>query len=383
MRTRTLWVPALLTTGLVLTACGGPGQESSEEDKDAIEVADALVVTYDGGLYVLDGNTLEVEQDIPLEGFNRLNPAGDDRHVLVSTSTGFRVLDATAAHLTDDEFPAAEAGHVVNHADTTVLFADGSGEVTLFDPQDLGDGLPEAETYTTEHPHHGVAVQTETGELVVTLGDEESRSGIQVLDADRNEIARSEECPGVHGESTAANEAIVVGCENGVLIYRDGAITKVDSPDEYGRIGNTRGHDDSPFILGDYKVDPEAELERPERVSIIDTETGELRLLDVGASYSFRSLARGPQGEGLLLGTDGALHVIDMADAEVTRSIPVTAAWEEPLEWQQARPTVFVREGTAYVTEPATSKLFAVDLATGEVTAETDLPNPANELTGI
>jgi DNA-binding beta-propeller fold protein YncE len=382
MRTRTLWAPTLLAAGLALTACGGPADNSSEKDQ-SVEVADAVVVTYDGGLYVLDGKTLEVVEDLPLEGFNRLNPAGDGRHVLVSTSTGFRVLDATAADLTEDEFPAAEAGHVVNHAGTTVLFADGSGEATLFDPNDLGDGLPETETYTSEFPHHGVAVQTETGELIVTLGDEESRSGIQVLDADRNEVARNEQCPGVHGESAAANDTIVVGCENGVLIYREGAITKVDSPDPYGRIGNTRGHDDSPFILGDYKVDPDAELERPERVSIINTETGELRLLDVGASYSFRSLARGPNGEGLLLGTDGALHVIDMATAQITQSIPVTAAWEEPLEWQEARPSVFVRDQTAYVNDPAASKLYAVDIASGEVTAEADLPNPANEMTGI
>jgi hypothetical protein len=382
MKTRALWVPSLVTTGLLLAACGGPAAEEASE-QDSVQVDDAVVVTYDGGLYVLDGTTLEVLADLPLEGFNRLNPAGDGRHVLVSTSTGFRVLDATAADLSDDEFAAAEAGHVVNHAGTTALFADGSGEVTLFDPQDLGDGLPETETFTTEHPHHGVAVQNESGELLVTLGDEETRPGVQILDADRNEVARSEECPGVHGESAAANDTIVVGCENGVLIYRDGVITKVDSPDAYGRIGNTRGHDESPYILGDYKVDPEAELERPERVSIINTETGELTLLDVGASYSFRSLARGPQGEGLLLGTDGALHVIDMASAAITRSVPVVGAWEEPLEWQEARPSVFARGGTAYVNDPVASKLYAVDIASGEITAETDLPKPANEMTGV
>ncbi|GAA1659454.1 zinc metallochaperone AztD [Glycomyces endophyticus] len=384
MRIRTLWVPSLLSAGLVLAACGGPAADTAEEaGADAVEVDDALVATYDGGIYVLDSETLEVVQDLPLEGFNRLNPAGDGRHVLVSTPTGFRVLDAAAAALSDDEFPAAEAGHVVTHAGVTVLFADGSGEVTLFDPQELGDGLPEHETYTTEHPHHGVAVELANGELLVTLGTEESRSGIAVLDADRNELTRSEECPGVHGESAAANEAIVVGCEDGVLVYRDGAITKVASPDPYGRIGNSRGHEESPLVLGDYKVDPEAELERPERVSIIDTETAELTLVDVGTSYSFRSLARGPEGEGLLLGTDGALHVIDMEQAAVTASFPVIDAWEEPLEWQEARPTVFVRGDTAYISDPAAQRLLAVDIATGAVTAEAALPAPANELTGV
>nr|WP_197717017.1 zinc metallochaperone AztD [Glycomyces terrestris] len=381
MRIRTLAAPTLAAAGLLLAACSAPAEEAADEA--AVEVNDPVVVTYDGGMYVLDGETLEVAKDIPLEGFNRLNPAGDDRHVLVSTSTGFRVLDAVGAELTDDEFAAPEPGHVVNHAGVTVLFSDGAGEVTVFDPQELGDGLPETQTYTTEHPHHGVAVQLANGELLVTHGDEETRTGIQVLDAERNEIARSEDCPGVHGESAAMDETVVVGCENGVLVYRDGAITKVASPDAYGRIGNTRGHEESPYILGDYKVDPEAELERPERVSIIDTETGELRLLDVGTSYSFRSLGRGPAGEGLLLGTDGALHVIDMASAAVVDSIPVVAAWEEPLEWQEARPNLFVRGDIAYVTEPASSKIFAVDLTTGEVAAEAELPNPANEMTGV
>ena len=48
-------------------------------------------------------------------------------------------------------------------------------------------------------------------------------------------------------------------------------ISKVDSPDGYGRIGNQAGTEASPYVLGDYKTDKDAELERPTRVSIIDT----------------------------------------------------------------------------------------------------------------
>ncbi|MFC7329092.1 zinc metallochaperone AztD [Marinactinospora rubrisoli] len=373
---------ALAALCLTATACGDASGEGGAEEAAATEVAGPLVATYDGGILVIDGQTLDVVEDIPLDGFNRLNPAGDGRHVLVSTSTGFRVLDATGARLTDDEFPAPEPGHAVRHAGRTVLFSDGTGEITVFDPADLGDGLPETETHTTEHPHHGVALVLENGEMVVTLGDEENRPGIQVLDAERQEIARNEECPGVHGEAAAMNEAVVVGCEDGVLVYADGEITKVDSPDEYGRIGNQAGHEDSPYVLGDYKTDPDAELERPERVTVVDTEDGGLELVDLGASYSFRSLGRGPGGEGLVLGTDGALHVIDMESAEVTDSFPVIGEWTEPLEWQDARPTLYVRDDTAYVTDPGERRLYAVDIASGEVREETELPAAPNEITG-
>ncbi|WP_017559016.1 zinc metallochaperone AztD [Nocardiopsis baichengensis] len=373
---------ALAALGLTAASCGTGGGDGGG-GQAASEAADALVATYDGGIFVLDGQTLEVVEDIPLEGFNRLNPAGDGRHVLVSTSTGFRVLDAAGAELTDAEFEAPEPGHVVRHAGSTVLFSDGAGEVTVFDPADLGDGLPEAETHTTDHPHHGVAVVLENSEMVVTLGDEEERTGVQVLDADREEIERNEECPGVHGEATARDEAVVIGCEDGVLVYRDGALTKIDSPDDYGRIGNQAGHEGSRYVLGDYKTDPDAELERPERVTVLDTAEGGLELVDLGTSYSFRSLGRGPDGEGLILGTDGALHVIDPESAEVTDSHPVIGEWSEPLEWQEPRPTLFVRGGTAYVTDPGEKRLYAVDIASGEVQEETELPEASNEITGI
>jgi outer membrane protein assembly factor BamB len=364
---------------VLLSACGTA--DSAESPRP--NVSEPIVATYDGGIYVMDGRTLEVATDLELEGFNRINPAGDDRHVLVSTSTGFRVLDAAGSTLTDVEFAGDKPGHVVRHAGRTVLFADGTGEVTVFDPTTLGDGKPETETYTTEEPHHGVAIQLENGELVLTLGTEEERVGIAVLDENQREIVRSEECPGVHGEATAQDEAVVIGCEDGVLIYRDGTITKVTSPTAYGRIGNQAGTDSSPIVLGDYKQDPDAELERPEQISLIDTSTGTLKLVDLGTSYTFRSLARGPAGEALVLGTDGQLHVIDPVSAQVTRTIPVTDPWTEPLEWQEARPAIFVRGGTAYVSDPNKKELYSIDLTSGEKLATVTLPKAPNELSGV
>lgn len=378
MRLSTLTTVAL--SAAVLGGCATPASDAEEPGK---QVTEPVVATYDGGVYVLDGTTLKTAADLKLSGFNRVNPAGDDRHVLVSTSTGFRVLDATGARLTDVEFEGDKPGHVVRHAGRTVLFADGSGEVTAFDPAQLGDGEPETDVYTTGEPHHGVAIELANSELVITLGTEEERTGIAVLDEQRKEITRNEDCPGVHGEATARDETVVVGCENGVLIYRDGEITKVESPTPYGRIGNQAGSDDSPVVLGDYKQDKDAELERPEQVSLIDTATGALKLVDLGTSYTFRSLARGPAGEALVLGTDGHIHVLDPVAGTVTRTIPVIGSWTEPLEWQEPRPAIFVRGGTAYVSDPGTKQLHAVDLETGEKQATVTLPEIPNELSGV
>ncbi len=372
---------ALAAGTLVLTACGsGSNAPQGGPAPAPANVAEPIVLTYDGGLYVLDGTTLAVAADLPLPGFNRINPAGDDRHVMVTTGSTFRVLDAVGATFTDTTFPAEKPGHVVRHANRTVLFADGTGEVTIFDPQELGEGAPKTETHRTPQPHHGVAVQLANGELVTTVGNAETRSGIVVLNAARTEIARNEDCPGVHGEAAAQGEAVVVGCQNGVLVYKGGTITKIVSPTPYGRIGNQAGSDASPITLGDYKQDKDAELERPTQVSLIDTRTNSLKLVDIGTSYTFRSLARGPQGEGLVLGTDGRIHVIDPMAGTVTRTIPVLDAWQEPLEWQQPRPALFVRQGTAYVIDPGKKQIHAIDIASGTKKVTGSLAGTPNEV---
>ncbi|MGJ3190933.1 zinc metallochaperone AztD [Paenarthrobacter sp. FR1] len=412
-------IAAVGLSALLLTACAAPGGSagnaneaspsatSKPSPKEAGAPTPRLVYTHDAGIAVLDATSLKQVGTAEMSGFNRLNPAGDGRHVFVSTGDSFRLFDAGAwtephgdhSHhyvsdpkLTDLAFEADKAGHVVLHAGKTVLFNDGSGKVESYETSALAaaveDGkLPATDTYVTPEAHHGVAVELEDGKLLVTLGNEESRTGIAVLSTgkgqDRKEIVRNEDCPGVHGEAVAAGEAVVVGCEDGMLIYKDGIITKVASPDAYGRLGNQAGSEKSPVILGDYKVDKAAKPERPTRISLVNTEAAAMQLVDIGTSYSFRSLGRGPSGEALVLGTDGGLRVIDPLSGAVTSTIPVVAAWEESATWQDPRPTLFVQGSTAFVTEPATSTIHAVDLKTGKVAKSAKVDHVPNELTGV
>ncbi|MFJ3971083.1 zinc metallochaperone AztD [Streptomyces parvus] len=381
----------VVAASMALTACGGNGNDDTpggaepkkQKSSEAAAVGNPIVASYDGGLYVLDGETLKLAKTIELPGFNRVNPAGDKEHVVVSTDSGFRVLDATRQEFTDAEFKGAKPGHVVRHGGKTVLFTDGTGEVNVFDPADLSDGKkPDGRTYTSAKPHHGVAIELVGGELVTTLGTEEKRTGALVLDKDNKEIARAENCPGVHGEAAAQGEVVGFGCEDGVLLYKDGEFTKVDAPGDYARTGNQAGSDASPILLGDYKTDPDAELERPTRISLIDTRTAKMKLVDLGTSYSFRSLARGPHGEALVLGTNGVLHVIDPETGKVEKKIEAVGDWTEPLDWQQPRPTLFVRDHTAYVSDPGKRQLHAFDLESGEKQASVTLPKGTNELSG-
>ncbi len=403
-RPRPLPLLALLgAAALPLAACAAPDAQDAATDAATTAAAPTeeaankprLVITYDGGLQVLDATTLEVVSDIPLAGFNRVNPAGDERHALVSTTGGFQVLDLGVwgephgdhAHyyssdpaLLDVTYPAEVPGHVVPHHGLTVLFDDGTGEVDVVDSGAIAEG-DVLNRYTTPAAHHGVAVQLSDGSLFVTDGTEDERRSVRVLDSDGEVITGSDDCPGVHGETVAEHEAVVVGCEDGALFYHKGEIVKLSSPDGFGRIGNLRGVEDSDLVLGDYSTNPEGgDLTQ---VAIIDIHDETLDVVDLGVEYTFRSLARDDEGNGLVLADDGRLHVLDLEEGTVTRSIEVIDAWDVPEEWQLPRPTLVMLDGSAYVTDPATQRILAVDVETGEVWAEGSLDVAPNEIVGV
>jgi hypothetical protein len=378
-------VAAVATAGLLLTACASTPATPPESAEPEAEASGRVALTYDGGIYLLDAASLELEADITLSGFNRLNPAGDGTSVLVSTSTGFRVLDTVSAELTALEFDAPTPGHVVRHGDKTILFSDGTGDAIIYDSASLlatkGE-LPETEVVASETAHHGVAIELEDGTLLSTLGDSESRSGVRALDAGREEFLRSEDCPSVHGEGAAENEVAVFGCSDGVLVYDDGEFTKIAAEDVYGRTGNQYVSETSTLTVGDYNSDPDSEGYLLSELVITDTAAKASRVVDLpdGVEYTWRGVARGPDDLAYVLAADGAIHVLDPETGELGESFPVIEAWEGPAEWQDAHPALVVVDGIGYVTEPASNGIHVVDLATGEVVASATLDATPNEI---
>lgn len=385
---------------------GGDGAGAAESPaSDRTEVgalSPRIVLADEGGVVTLDSDDGSVLDETPVEGYVRLNPAGDGRHVAVSASDAVTMYDTgllAQGHgdhfhyyvqdpsLTDLSVEAPHPGHVVPHGDRTAIFADGTGEITLFDPTALGDGeLDVLEETATEDPHHGVAVPLSDGGLLTTQGTEDARSTVQVLDADGKVVAETDDCPGVHGEAAAqpteSGDVISLGCENGSVIYRDGEFHKVAIEGDYQRSGNQKGHGDSPIVLADHKVEaePAGGIERPTEIALIDTRDATQQLVDLGSPYWFRSLDRGPDGEALVLTYDGELNILDPESGEILHEVPVTGEWEEGENWQEAGPMLSVADGTAFVVDPEAKKLSMVDVASGEVYRELDLPVVPHEI---
>lgn len=381
---------ATAAAALVLSSCASAAPGSPATSASATpETTGRLAVTYKSGIAVLDGKTLKVVETFPTEDFTRVNGVGDGRNVLVTTSKGFQVLDTAKPALTDSVFKATNAGHVVRHADHTVLFDDGTGITTIFSTEALlnsGGKLPKAETYTAAAPHHGVSIRLNDGTLLTTVGDKTGRTGAAALRQNGEtweKVSENNQCRGIHGEGAAADEAVIFGCEDGALLYHHGTFEKFTAPDKYGRMGNAYTSETSPIIVGDYKNNPDAEGYLLNAVTLIDTAKRTYKVVNLpnDVRYTWRDIARGSDGLAYILSTDGSIHVLDPASGEIVKKYPVIAPWEGPGHWQDPHPAMTVKGTTGYITEPATSTVHAIDLTTGGELGSVKLSAPPNEIT--
>lgn len=413
---RLAWSAAALSSLLFLSACS-PDSPAAEDDttasadtagdaeviraepREVASIAPRVVISHEEGLVTLDAESGETLDTVEEPGFFRLNNAGDGQHVMVTAGNEFRVYNAgvqaqphgdhfhyyeSNPGLTGATFDADYAGHVVLHNGRTTLFADGTGEITTFTSADLTYGEPSVDQTGADNPHHGVAIELTDGTMLTTQGTEESRSTVQHVevaeDGSTEVLVETTDCPGVHGEAAAAAEesaepsdVVVFGCENGPVVFRDGDFHKVDVEPEYQRSGNLAGSEASPIVLGDWKVDPDTDQERPAEVALINSLEDSVETVELGSSYWFRSLARGDDGEALVLTYNGQLNVIDEETGEITQRIDAIEEWEEKEDWQQPGPILKAADGKAYVTDAKNQQLVIIDLDSAEVEQRIDL----------
>lgn len=363
------------------TEQGQHGEEEAGEVEVASLPARVLIAYEEGGLLTLDAKTGEVLSDDAKEGFLRLAGAGDGRHAMVINGDKFEAYDLgliTTPHgdhehyytadprPTDVEFDAPKAGHVVTHDGLTALFSDGDGTIQIYESSETG-APSNVRTINTGEAHHGVAVPFADGSVVHTVGNEDERFTIRHIDEAGETLAETTDYRNVHGEAAAADGRLVFGCEDGPVIFDGKEFTKVDvssyaGEGGYQRSGNLAGSEESEWVLGDNKTEEDAEFERPTSVAFINSATAEAKEIKLGSSYWFRSLARGPQGEGLVLTYDGNLNVIDPESGEVTKKIKAIEPWEEKEKWQLPGPILKSDNGYAYVTDAENKELVVIDL---------------------
>ena len=349
-----------------------PTPRGSRQAPRSAAATPRLALTHDGGVMVVDVASGEVVADEAMEGFVRVSPAGDGRHALVSGNLGWHVLDLGswghehgdhAHHYTDDARPDRRArsrrrrpGHVVAHdgithalrrrhrhdhrasTPTTSALTEAPRGVhgrrrrgrTTASPSRLDGPQPAADRRATRSRASGVRLVSPSGAV---------------------HRRRPTSAPACTAKATLKGEVVVFGCENGVLVYDDGEIVKLDWP---GRVRphrqRLRGGGRSPIMVADYKDDPDAEGYLLQAVALVDSEARTLevvRLPEGGVElHVARASPAARTDEALILSADGAVARARPRDRRgITDSVGCgRAGGESPAEWQQPHPAINRRE---------------------------------------
>jgi hypothetical protein len=371
---------------LVLSACGESGSATApaadaldEPAEGRVEVDQPqprLAVATETGVVVLDARDGALLGSFETATRPNLAVAGDDRHVFLVQRDADRtqVLDAGSwasghgdhAHyyladptLRDAEVTGGEPVHVVSHDGRTAIFHDADGTATVFEDTALRIDSLDPEVVDTGAPHHGVVVPLTAGAVVSIPpppGDDTLPTGVTVVDEDGSELARFDDCPGLHGE-TALGDVLAFACADGVLLVEGEQAHKIGYPTSEGRIGSfTTGAADE-HLVGNY-------TDR----SLLALNVAERTAHEIVVDLPYAARALDGHGDLAVLTIDGTLQVIDPADGDVEMTVPnVLPAFEIPEDWQEPRPVLTVVGHTAYVTDPLTSSVVPVDLEHGAV----------------
>lgn len=444
MSKRSLALPSLVALALTLTACGQAGTPSSPaseasksvsapassashdeheheghdheseghdheghdheapgEGKEVGAREPRLALTYDGGVMIVNAETLKPIKTVPMAGKNlRLRPSGDSRYLLVDSGKGLEVLDIgswTQAHgehghskvmdpsLTGQKIEVSKVGHVSPNADHTLVFDDGDGSVDIFHTEDMFSAeakkqkVLKPEKTVTLPAHHGNAYMLKGGSIVHTIADKGHAKGVMIIDKDGKKVAENTDCPGTHGAAVAKGGVMTFGCEDGTLLVKDGKITKIKAPDKFARMGNQYGSEDCKYVFSDYKT---SEKDLADKVAVIDTEAGTMKVVKLPAAYAWRGIDFSSDGHGIVLTQDGNLHVIDPEHGDIHKTIKALKPFTEPKEWEKPSPTIHAQGHWVYVTDPAEKKVYGIELSVMKVMVTGTLPQVPNEIDG-
>lgn len=279
-----------------------------------------------------------------------------------------RDLEVSDVALLPVDFAGKRPVHAVVHGDSVVLFFDREGKARLLSEQDILSGKPQEKIIDATAPHHGVVVPFGKQFLasvpnleVETKADElPPRLGLRVIDADGKQAGEVATCTALHGEAFSASLA-AFGCEEGVLVASPskdkGAELKMltygtDLPK--GKVSTLLGSKAMQFFLGNYGED---------KIALIDPESDTpYRLIDLPTRRIDFALDPARLKNAYVLTEDGQLHLINILDGAITRSVKVTEPYSKDGNWRDPRPRLAVAGDHIAITDPRHSLVRLIDI---------------------
>jgi zinc transport system substrate-binding protein len=339
----------------------------------------ALVADHaNGKLTLIEIPTGKVIGHFGVEGPARLKPNTSGRLIYVTQGQQGRVnvfdsgistvshgdhfdVEVKVPRLLDAAFAGGKPSHVNFGFGSAAFFFDESGAAQIVEESAIPGGKPKISTMKTASPHHGLAAPLR-GHLAMSIPHPTEAKGapvgIEVVKRDGTSIARSAECPRLHGEARL-DSLSAFGCADGVLLLTEAkgkfSFEKVIYPDNIPKermVRNLLGSQSVRSFLGDFGADG---------MVVIDPVTRGFTFVQLPSKRM--SFGRDPLlgSLGFVMTEDGQLQRINALTGKLEQSLPVTGPYSMDGGSQVARPRISASGGMVVVTDPAKAKIHIID----------------------
>lgn len=290
--------------------------------------------------------------------------------ITVSDHGEHRDVEITAPELLTPRFEGKRPVHAVPHGEEMVLFFDREGRAAIVDEDVLLEGKAKIGSIDATAAHHGVAVTMGRHVLVsvpdtkadVKPGDLPPRLGLRVVDRAGQQLGDVAPCTALHGEATSAR-LIAFGCEEGVLLARPAGsgvpkleMLAYDKDLPKGKVTTLLGGKSMQFFLGNFGED---------RVAIINPDAARpYTLVDLPTRRIDFALDPARVKNAYILTEDGDLHLIDILDAAIAKTVRITETYSKDGHWRDPRPRLAVAGDVIAITDPRKGLVRIVDIDT-------------------
>ena len=259
--------------------------------------------------------------------------------------------------------------HLIEHGGTISINMDKGGYATIVDSHELSEGYVQFKKVMQNKAHHGVVVPWSTGWLTSVAGDAEEegkappRIGAQLLDQEGKPSSKLTQCTNLHGEAFSG-EYLAFGCKEGVLTAKSengssaefAMLPYPDSFPEGEMTGHLLGVKSYQAFLGSYGKNA---------VVVIDpTATPAFSLIELPFRRVDFILDPIRIKYGYVLTEDGRINQVNLINAEIEKSVPVTEPYSMDGHWNDPRPRMAVAGGELLITDPNSGLIRRINTTT-------------------
>ena len=297
-----------------------------------------------------------------------------DSGVTVTSHGDHADVDAKAPRMTTASILGLRPSHINIDNGRVAAFFDGDGQASMFAEEALLGGKGKPALIKTAAPHHGLAAPLGTFTAVSIPHPTDDKAlpiGIDLLDRVGKSVARSPDCPRMHGEAKSGATS-AFGCADGVLLLRmtrtGGTFEKVayttTLPTER-MVRNMAGGNATKSFLGDFGADG---------MIILDPVAKEFNFVKLPSRRMHFARDRVNGDFGFVVTEDGQLHKINALTGKIEGSLAVTTAYSMEGGSAVPRPRLSASGDRVVVSDPAKGQIHVIDSARMAVTHKVNVP---------